>query len=130
MLFEVADTGIGIPQVEIANVVEPFYHLTTPLSPDQDSSGLGLSLVKRLEESPWRRAQHRQRRRQRHGGKLQIPALADSGGGRIERGTFGLAEIVRQRGCEVGADALEDGGAFGVFEGMAGDGLVERDVFL
>ena len=65
MLFEVADTGIGIPQEEIANVVEPFYHLTTPLSPDQDSSGLGLSLVKRLEDL--------------HGGELNIVSAVGNG---------------------------------------------------
>ena len=65
MLFEVADTGIGIPQVEIANVVEPFYHLTTPLNPDQDSSGLGLSLVKRLVDL--------------HGGELNIVSAVGKG---------------------------------------------------
>ena len=65
MLFEIADTGIGIPQVEIANVFEPFYHLTTPLSPDQDSSGLGLSLVKRLVDL--------------HGGEFNIVSAVGKG---------------------------------------------------
>jgi len=65
LLFEVADTGIGIPQEEIANVVEPFSHLTTPLSPDQDSSGLGLLLVKRLVDL--------------HGGDLNIVSAVGKG---------------------------------------------------
>ena len=65
LLFEVADTGIGIPQEEIANVVEPFYHLNTGLVPDQDSSGLGLSLVKRLVEL--------------HGGDLSIVSALGKG---------------------------------------------------
>ncbi|MBT3627854.1 MAG: hypothetical protein HOJ07_00800 [Rhodospirillaceae bacterium] len=48
ILFEFADTGIGIPEAEIAKVIEPFYHLDTPLSRKYEGSGLGLSLVKRL----------------------------------------------------------------------------------
>lgn len=65
ILFEVSDTGIGIPQEEIAKVVEPFYHLNTALDPDQDSSGLGLSLVKRLVEL--------------HGGDLTIVSAVGKG---------------------------------------------------
>ena len=65
ILFEVSDTGIGIPEEEITKVVEPFYHLNTALDPDQDSSGLGLSLVKRLVEL--------------HGGDLSIVSTVGKG---------------------------------------------------
>ncbi|MDA0229421.1 MAG: HAMP domain-containing sensor histidine kinase [Proteobacteria bacterium] len=65
IVFEVSDTGIGIPKEEIAKVVEPFYHLNNTLDPDQDSSGLGLSLVKRLVEL--------------HGGDLNIVSAVGKG---------------------------------------------------
>jgi signal transduction histidine kinase len=65
ILFEVSDTGVGIPEEEIANVVEPLYHRNNALDPDQDSSGLGLSLVKRLVEL--------------HGGELGIVSTVGTG---------------------------------------------------
>lgn len=65
MLFEVADTGIGIPQEEIAKVAEPFYHLDTPLSRKYKGSRLGLSLVKHLVEL--------------HGGNLNIISTPGKG---------------------------------------------------
>ena len=65
ILFEVADTGIGIPEAEIAKVVEPFYHLDTPLARKYEGSGLGLSLVKRLVEL--------------HGGDLNIVSTLGKG---------------------------------------------------
>jgi len=65
ILFEVVDTGIGIPEEEIARVVEPFYHLDTPISRKYEGSGLGLSLVKRLVEL--------------HGGELSIVSTVGKG---------------------------------------------------
>jgi signal transduction histidine kinase len=65
LVFEVADTGVGIPEAEIAKVVEPFYHLDTPLSRKYEGTGLGLSLVKRLVEL--------------HGGELRIVSAVGKG---------------------------------------------------
>jgi len=65
LVFEVADTGIGIPEAEISRVVEPFYHLDTSLSRKYEGSGLGLSLVKRLIEL--------------HGGELNIISAVGKG---------------------------------------------------
>ncbi|MDP6427372.1 MAG: HAMP domain-containing sensor histidine kinase [Rhodospirillales bacterium] len=65
LVFEVSDTGIGIPEEEIAKVVEPFYQLDTTLSRKYEGSGLGLSLVKRLVEL--------------HGGELGIVSAVGKG---------------------------------------------------
>jgi signal transduction histidine kinase len=45
--FEVEDTGPGIPATDRARVFERFYRI---LGTDEEGSGLGLSIVKRIAE--------------------------------------------------------------------------------
>jgi len=54
----VRDTGIGIPQSEIAKVLQPFYQVDNSNSRKYQGTGLGLSLVRSLMEL--------------HGGELRI----------------------------------------------------------
>lgn len=48
--FEIADTGIGIPASEKNAIFEPFYRIDQNRTGGEDSSGLGLALVKGLVE--------------------------------------------------------------------------------
>jgi PAS domain S-box-containing protein len=45
---EVADTGIGIPQDQLAYIYEEFYQVGVPTNVSRDGYGLGLSIVQRL----------------------------------------------------------------------------------
>jgi signal transduction histidine kinase len=47
-VFEVEDTGIGIPIADREAVFEPFYRVDISRAGGIDSSGLGLALVKTL----------------------------------------------------------------------------------
>ena len=49
LVFEIADTGIGIPEDQIARVFQPFSVATT--SGDRRGAGLGLAIVQRLVEA-------------------------------------------------------------------------------
>ncbi|WP_217561221.1 ATP-binding protein [Paenibacillus sp. GbtcB18] len=48
--FEVTDTGVGIPEEHVNRVFEPFYQAHTQREDAQKSTGLGLSICKRLVE--------------------------------------------------------------------------------
>lgn len=50
LVFEVSDTGIGIPQAQQANVFERFARVTSSAHLSQQGTGLGLALVKELVE--------------------------------------------------------------------------------
>ena len=45
---EVVDTGIGIPQDQLAYIYEEFYQVGVPANVSRDGYGLGLSIVQRL----------------------------------------------------------------------------------
>ena len=45
---EVVDTGIGIPQDQLAYIYEEFYQVGVPTNVSRDGYGLGLSIVQRL----------------------------------------------------------------------------------
>ena len=47
MLFQITDTGIGIPEEHIQHIFDAFYRVTR----DSRGSGLGLSIVKKIVES-------------------------------------------------------------------------------
>jgi len=49
-VLQVQDTGIGIPEAEIANVTEPFYRVDKSRSPKNGGIGLGLSLCKMIAQ--------------------------------------------------------------------------------
>lgn len=58
VLFEVQDTGCGIPEDRQARLGEPFYRVRTSENRHIEGNGLGLSLVKRIVE--------------RHGGQMRF----------------------------------------------------------
>lgn len=49
--FSVKDNGPGIPESEVEHLFEPFTKITTTPTGGESSSGLGLSIVKRLTEA-------------------------------------------------------------------------------
>jgi PAS domain S-box-containing protein len=63
--FTVSDSGIGIPEDELARVVQPFVQGSTNPSHRQMGSGLGLSLARSLSEL--------------HGGTLEIASVLGEG---------------------------------------------------
>ena len=46
--MEIVDTGIGIPEEEVAKVFDEFYRASNAREVEQDGTGLGLSLVKQI----------------------------------------------------------------------------------
>jgi signal transduction histidine kinase len=65
IIFEVADTGIGIPPDMIAKVLEPFAQVANPLTKRHEGAGLGLPLAKALVEL--------------HGGSLELESTPGAG---------------------------------------------------
>ncbi|MGN7613961.1 ATP-binding protein [Magnetococcales bacterium HHB-1] len=50
LLFEVSDTGIGIPESEKKLIFKPFFQINSALSSQNSGSGLGLVICRRLVE--------------------------------------------------------------------------------
>jgi len=50
VFFSVTDTGIGISPPDLRRIFEPFTQIDSSLSRQQDGTGLGLTLVRRLAE--------------------------------------------------------------------------------
>ncbi len=51
VVIDVEDTGIGIRQEDLIRVFEPFQHIQKDGAEDEESTGLGLTLVKRIVEA-------------------------------------------------------------------------------
>ncbi len=50
LLFEISDTGIGIPEEKWETIFDPFVQVDSVRMAERQGSGLGLSIVKRLTE--------------------------------------------------------------------------------
>jgi signal transduction histidine kinase len=50
LVFEVVDTGRGIPRAELRHIFEDFYQVDQDDVPRSSGTGLGLSVSKRLVE--------------------------------------------------------------------------------
>jgi len=64
-VLTVADTGIGIPQQDLARIFERFYRVDTTRSRETGGTGLGLSIVRHAVE--------------RHGGSIRVDSLLGEG---------------------------------------------------
>lgn len=49
--INIQDTGIGVPKEDLMRIFEPFQHIEKNGTDDEDSTGLGLTLVKRIVEA-------------------------------------------------------------------------------
>lgn len=61
----VADTGVGIPEGELAHLIEPFQQASNTRNNPERGSGLGLSIVRRLIEA--------------HGGEMALTSIVNKG---------------------------------------------------
>jgi signal transduction histidine kinase len=82
IVVEVADTGIGIPQDQLAKVLEPFGQVENSMTRRRDGSGLGLPLAKALTEI--------------HGGRFVLSSTV--GSGTSVRFSLPPSRIVRDEG--------------------------------
>ena len=64
-IVKVADTGIGIPQAEIAHIFDRFYRVDKARSRETGGTGLGLSIVNQIV--------------QLHGGQISVQSVEDKG---------------------------------------------------
>ncbi len=87
IVIEVIDTGVGIPETEIANVIKPFVQLSTVYNREHEGIGLGLSLAKNQAKL--------------HGAKLSIESKVEQG--TTVRITFPAERTIRPAD-EVGAE--------------------------
>ncbi|MBM4310380.1 MAG: hypothetical protein FJ119_05480 [Deltaproteobacteria bacterium] len=65
LVFQVIDTGIGIPEEDMPHIFERFYQADKTRSAAQRGSGLGLQICKRIAEA--------------HGGEITVRANEDKG---------------------------------------------------
>ncbi len=65
VVIDVEDTGIGIRQDDLIRVFEPFQHIQKDGAEDEESTGLGLTLVKRIVEA--------------HGGEVYVKSESGKG---------------------------------------------------
>ena len=63
--IEIADTGIGIPADELANVFDEFFRASNARKSERDGTGLGLSIVKQIVD--------------RHSGKVSVESRQGQG---------------------------------------------------
>ena len=63
--IDIADTGIGIPEDELANVFDEFFRASNARKSERDGTGLGLSIVKQIVE--------------RHAGKISVESRQGEG---------------------------------------------------
>ena len=63
--IDIADTGIGIPSDELANVFDEFFRASNARKSERDGTGLGLSIVKQIVE--------------RHAGKISVESRQGQG---------------------------------------------------
>jgi len=65
VVFEVRDTGIGIPQAEMPRLFEEFFRASNARAVEREGTGLGLVIVRRIVEA--------------HGGNLTVESMPGTG---------------------------------------------------
>jgi PAS domain S-box-containing protein len=65
IVVEVRDTGVGIPEAELAHIFDPFFRADKARSTQSGGAGLGLPIAKRIVEL--------------HGGKIEVESIEQRG---------------------------------------------------
>jgi heavy metal sensor kinase len=102
-VFEISDTGIGIPAASLAHVFDRFYRVDAARSREDGGAGLGLSIVRSICSA--------------HGAEVDVesrPRVGSSFRVRFPRRSIIAATVDSPRPLDFAASGVEDGFAAGV----------------
>jgi signal transduction histidine kinase/DNA-binding response OmpR family regulator len=97
-VLEVADTGVGIPPAELANVFERFHRVEASRGRSHEGSGIGLALVSELVKL--------------HGGRIAVDSQVGAGTTFTVSIPFGSAHLPPDQVAADGTQARSERGAY------------------